>query len=488
MDAPMMDRPDVSWPERFAIALVAVPVALFFATWFQPLIGIPAAAITIWTAWSIARGLVSSPLPSRRSLAFILLIAIVWTWLAGIGGFFQQMPDHNFRNALLHDLIDNSWPVLWNTKDGVVALDYYLGWSLIPALVGKALGWKAAIYAMAAICAAGMFLVLLVFVRVVGSWRWWIPLVFVLWSGMDILGWAVRTRLSFEGMLYLGTWSYPPLWYLSNMINYFCTPHLALPAWLLTLIVAGRRVGPRGVLGLSALLFPLAPYHMVGLLPFAAWGAIQGDDGIRQRLARLPTLENILLPLVALAMCAPFYLANFGAGQGSGWFFENSPSSMSPWVILAVFLLVEVLIVGAAIWMCGQRDFLLLLALLVLCIVPLRQSGLSNDLALKVSIPGLAILTVYTAKALLTKTGSWARWVLIGVFAIGVVTPVHEVWLASKWTLRDLSSLEADNIRSFDPNRPQTHSYPKFVGNFLSHPLDGFPLLRWMLADRASTR
>lgn len=484
----MMDRTPVAWPERLAIAMVAFPVAFFFATWFRPLLGVPAAALAIWTAWSVAKGVVPAPLPSRRALGFLVVLALVWTWIAGLGGFFQQMPDHNFRNALLHDLIDQSWPVFWNTKDGVVVLDYYLGWSLLPALVGKALGWKAAIYTMAAICMAGAFLVLLIFVRVVGAWRWWIPFVFILWSGMDILGWAIRTKLSFEGMLYLGNWSYPPLWYLSNMTDYFCTPHLALPTWLLTLIIAGRRIDHRKTPGLSALLFPLAPYQMVGLLPFVAWAALQGEGGFRQRLAKTLTPVNLLLPIVAFAMCAPYYLANAGAGQEAGWFFENSPSTTSPWIILAVFLLLEVLLVGLAIWMCGQRDFLLLLALAFLCLVPLRQSGLSNDLALKVSMPGLAILTFYTAKALLPGARTWARWLLVGVFAIGVVTPVHETWLATRWTLRDIHSLEADNIRSFDPNLPQTHYYVKFVGNFLSRPLEGYPLLRWMLADGTSSR
>ena len=179
-------------------------------------------------------------------MALLAVLATLWTWEAGIGGFFQQMPDHNFRNALLHDLINHPWPVAWNTSHGVVALDYYLGWSLIPAVVGKVLGWKAATLAMAAICGAGVFLVLLIFVRVVGVWRWWIPLVFVLWSGMDIVGWALRTRLSFEGMQYIGMWSYPPLWYLSNMMNFFCVPHLSIPTWLITLMVAGRRIGPGG--------------------------------------------------------------------------------------------------------------------------------------------------------------------------------------------------------------------------------------------------
>lgn len=477
----MTDRQVSSWPERAAITMIAVPVALFFATWFQPFLGIPAGAATLWIAWKLSRNVSPSPLPSRGAIVVLAAISLMWTWEAGIGGFFQQMPDQNFRNALLHDLIDHSWPVCWHTDQGMIVLDYYMGWSLIPALVGKVLGWKAATLAMAAICGAGVFLVLLIFVRLVGTWRWWIPLVFVMWSGLDIVGWALRTRFTFEGMQFIGMWSYPPLWYLSNMMNFFCVPHLSIPTWLLAFLVAGRRIGPSGVVGVSALLFPLAPYQTVGLAPFVIWGALQGDGRFSDRLRKVLTVENLVLPLVVLAMCTPLYLGNAGAGRGSGWFYENSPSSMSPWVIFVVFLAMEVLAFGVAIRLCGQRDRLLLLAVGVLCLIPLRQSGLSNDLALKVSMPGLAILALFTAKALASGSRAWARWLLIAVFALGAVTPIHESWLSAKWTLADPHTLEEDFIRTFDPSSPRESAYERFEDNFRSRPLEELPLLRWML-------
>ena len=197
-------------------------------------------------------------------------------------------------------------------------------------------------------------------------------------------------------------------------------------------------------------------------------------------------MENVVLPLVVLAMCAPFYLGNAGAGRGSGWFYENSPSSFSPWIIFIAFLVVEVLAAGVAIWMCGLHDRLVLLAMVVLCLIPLRQSGLSNDLALKVSMPGLAILTLFTAKALVSGSRGWARWVLMAVFALGVVTPIHESWLAARWTLADPRSLEEDAIRTFDPALVPVSSYEKFRDNFRSRSLDGLPLLGWMLAREPS--
>lgn len=481
------DAKETSWPERAAIALFAIPVALFFGAWYQPLVGLPASALVVWVAWNLGKSVSSSPLPSRRALLMMAAVAVGWTWLAGIGGFFQQMPDQNFRNALLHDLIDRDWPVVWNSAEGLVALDYYLAWSLLPALVGKWFGWKVATYAMAVLCSFGVFLVFLLFARVVGSWRAWLPVLFMLWSGLDILGWALRTRFSFAGMMYIDTWCYPPLWYLSHLMNFLCVPHLSIPTWLITLLVVGRRWRPGHVLAGASFLFPLAPYQMLGLLPFAIWGLLQGDGPWRDRVRAWITTENILFPAVVLAMCAPLYLGNTGAGMGAGWFFENSPSSLPPWVVFLSFVGVEVLVYGAAIWFCGIRNGLLLLALVVLCIIPLRQSGLSNDLALKASMPGLAILTVFTAKAWMAAKRPWAHWLLITVFTLGAVTPLHEIWVAAGWTLADPYSLEEDFIRTFDPANDPNHSYGKFVVNFRSRPLQELPLLRWMLGVRTGT-
>jgi hypothetical protein len=477
--------PDVRWPEQAAIALVAAPVALFLATWFQPLLGFPAAAITGWTAWRAAKSVAPSPLPSFRAIGILVLVALVWTWISGLGGFFQQLDDHNFRNALLHDLIDNSWPVVWQTPAGTVALDYNLAWSLLPSLVGKVLGWRAATLAMAMITAIGAFLVLLIFARVVGTWRWWLPALFLLWSGMDIVGWGLRGRFPWNTHFIenMENWCFPPVWFQSNMLNYLCTSHLAVPTWIIVLLLVGRRIGPSGILGFSALLFPLAPYQMLGLTPFLAWAVLQGEGSLSERLRKAFTLENICLPIVVLALCAPFYLGNVGAGQGSGWFFERSPSSLPPWVILVAFVLVEFLVVGVAVWMTGLRDRLLLLALLVLCLIPLRQSGLSNDLALKASMPGLTILTFFTAKALLSKTKALPRWFLISLLALGACTPLHEVWEVTRWTLKDLNTLEEDHIRTFDPTRPPNPIFTDYVANFRSRPLEDLPLLRWMLAD-----
>jgi hypothetical protein len=471
---------EATWPERTAIAVIGVPVALFFVTWYRPLVGIPGSVVALWGTWTLMNSIRPSRMPSRRALLVLALIAVGWTSTTGLGGLFQQMWDHNFRNALLHDLIENSWPVVWDTPRGTVALDYYLAWSMVPALVGKLLGWKAATLSTAVMAGGGVFLVLLLFARVVGTWRWWLGPVFLLWSGLDVMGWVVRGGFPGEAVFF-ESWSLP-LWYLSNQINFNCISHLVVPSWIVTLLIVGRQIGPGGAVALSAFLVPLAPFQAIGVAPFVLWALLQGDGSTWQRVRRGFTLENVLVPLVFLAICAPLYMANQGAGVHSGWFYELAPSpTLRTWVKFASFWILEILLPSAAIWFAKQRDGLLILAVAVLCVIPLRRAGLSNDLALKVSVPGLLILTLYTARAFLSSPKGWARWFLVGVFTLGSVTPLYELWVSIRLTRENRGSLEVDGIRTFDPTRPPDFAEGDFLVNFRSKPLEDVPALKWML-------
>lgn len=51
---------------------------------------------------------------SGRTVAVIVLGVVAWVMLSGIGGFGYQNWDLNFRNAIVHDLIDFDWPVYYD--------------------------------------------------------------------------------------------------------------------------------------------------------------------------------------------------------------------------------------------------------------------------------------------------------------------------------------------------------------------------------------
>ena len=70
----------------------------------------------------------------------MLALALLWTWLCGIGGFVPQASDYEKHNLAFHDLLQQSWPVNYVNGTGTYYLCYGLGYYLTPAIIARALG------------------------------------------------------------------------------------------------------------------------------------------------------------------------------------------------------------------------------------------------------------------------------------------------------------------------------------------------------------
>ncbi|MFR5795978.1 MAG: hypothetical protein ACLUI3_10795 [Christensenellales bacterium] len=129
-----------------ALATLLLPAAAFLLTWVRLPVSVPcvlaiAAAFILYSCKRkqvdlFGRADDDFALPPAAVLA-VVLCALAWTFFSGIGGYFYQNEDHYGRNAIFHDLLNHSWPVYF---DGTpYALDYYVGFWILPALVGKLL-------------------------------------------------------------------------------------------------------------------------------------------------------------------------------------------------------------------------------------------------------------------------------------------------------------------------------------------------------------
>ena len=83
----------------------------------------------------------------------VCILVMLWVGLSGIGGISFQNSDHEIRNAIFRDLVQNPWPVVYHFSgdqsaqalaghDG--ALVYYIAYWLPAAFAGKLCGWEAA--------------------------------------------------------------------------------------------------------------------------------------------------------------------------------------------------------------------------------------------------------------------------------------------------------------------------------------------------------
>lgn len=128
-----------------AYLYMVIPIVIFFIGWLKVWLGIGLSGILLYGLYFlITRRYQEEEYFYIEIKGILLLSAVVavWIFMTGIGGYFYQRWDWHTRNAILRDLIDYSWPVIY-PETGNALVYYYVFW-MVPALVGKALGWAAA--------------------------------------------------------------------------------------------------------------------------------------------------------------------------------------------------------------------------------------------------------------------------------------------------------------------------------------------------------
>ncbi|SFB88987.1 hypothetical protein SAMN02745150_01200 [Brevinema andersonii] len=138
------------------------PCFLFLATWVNWKISVFLLSLSILLLLIMYRNTVAEGdlinIPTYIFL-FLIIVAIVWPLVSGIGNVFLQSRDFGGRNPLFMDLIKFSWPVIY--PENGRAIVYYLGHWIVPALIGKVFGWYAAQIALVLWTALGILLMFL---------------------------------------------------------------------------------------------------------------------------------------------------------------------------------------------------------------------------------------------------------------------------------------------------------------------------------------
>lgn len=479
---------------------LSLPVFIFFIGWLRPLIGLPFVLLLGVGIVSYLRNCTGESVAwnnmSRWQLLICVVIAFVWTYLSGVGGYSNQDWDHHYRNAVFSDLIRFEWPVYFQFAPNFhvdflaghrASLNYYFTFWLPAALVGKILGQSVANACLLAWTFFGIVLVFLQLFRLVQFKRVVLTtLIFILWSGLDIVG-----KLIIGGYLPHFGESIEIYYYFSytsfttDLFNAF---NQAIPAWLITLwVLTYRQKIP--ILPI-ALLFPYAPFPFISLTLFYVlyfffdfyqtqpkingWVLIQTA---RQRVDPLSALAAGLaigFPFVA------FYKAHMPVqlSQFFGVRFLGQPL-LTGLYISGAYLLTFILEAGIfffLIWRIApsvyQRNKLLFwLSFWMLLLIPLWEAGIWRDFASRGSIPVLTVLALLTILAINQsvdeKRYKPAFFQLLLVLLLSWVTPFWQFRKAPAFgvppLLRDdLVSLGDPQVRQENDKEGILSSLPNF--------------------------
>lgn len=467
--------------DRIALAAaygyLAVPVCIFFAGWLRLRYALPcigAVAVSGVLAYRSSAPFVAAPLDERRTKIALGVIALaaLWVFFSGIGGWVFQNWDFIVRNAVLRDLIDLHWPVIYRyppepasspAAGHTGALVYYLAFWLPVALAGKFAGWEAAQTGLYLYAVAGVVIALYLLMRALRRWAAWVALIFIFWSGMDFAGRLVFMQVPEWGE-HIEWWAYY-FSYPASTSSLYWIFNQAIPLWIATFLLLNQQNG-RSAVFTAFLALPYAPLPFVGLIPLVLCRLLCGGEGtaacasgprgmwraLAGRVARAATFPNIVGALTVGGVFLLYYGSNvkraiilnqpLTAYARDGW---SLAKIVDHYILFCVF---EFGILAALIYERFRREPLFIMTVVTLALIPLYCFGLANDFAMRVSMPGLALLPVYAVRFLTSRhPGGGARKWAVGIcLFVGAVTAFNEMARPIKYlTLHGV----ADDIRSF---------------------------------------
>lgn len=502
-----------------------LPYLVFFGGWAR----LPVAAILIlilltgtWAAACIIRQ--RNPVDpgdtdmlSLRDVLIYLSPVFVIALIAGVGGWGFQYGDWAKHNAILSDLIEYSWPVVYDINGEKLLLTYYTAYQLPAALVGKVFGWSAAnhflfFYTLIGFCLCALWIRVLTQVR----W-WWLLILFLGFSGMDVFGQliSIASRASsFSDIVYSvkdvafkaqhlewwGGWGFAQYSSIAALI--FLVPNQATAGWLLTAMMLND--ARQGNLRMTAIYYLAlcslwTPFVAIGLLPLVAFLLLfeLKNEGLNWKAFRLQGTMVTVTGLVTGLMVAiylygrfqPFVMPLDMSGiiydEKITFTFWRSPDMFVLRYVL--FVLLEFALLHALLYWYlyieWKPKFKPLLTLLLyssafLLLLPFLNWGWNNEPSMRSSIPTLFITLLITCVVLAdsrkTTNSLWIKRGIVLLLLAGGLNSTFEigrqvVHIAIRGDLIEVA--EQNKIESiFEIQERQYKKYHNFVGQYVGSP------------------
>ena len=381
------------------------------------------------------------------SVLFIIGIIAIWVYYSGIGKFVFQNTDHAYRNGLFNMLVEKEWPVINDhvikskmpgiSKTGLI---YYIGFWLPSAIVGKILGLRCGYYAQAVWALIGICLTYYLICARNKRLELWPLAVFVLFSGLDIVGEYLNgiNIFTMDNTVHLEWWS-TAYQYSSMTTQLFWVFNQSIPIWLCTIMVLVQKNNRNMVFILScSLITSTLPFiGLFILVVFLCFTQKYEDQGKRifQKGGYLYnlffdtcTLQNVLGGGIIGIFSALYLGANLSGGIVNQFVLPlEKQNSLSKYVI---FLILEIGIYAVILYKYQQKNNLFYFVCLLLVIIPPFHVGRSIDFCMRASIPFSFVFMLMVMDTL--RSAYLAKDILIfrcliAALAIGSVTPLFEV-------------------------------------------------------------
>lgn len=503
------------------LAYIYIPVAVFlmgftaFWVWFLTLMAVGFFGYKMYKDYADNMG--DDVVISWPSFAVVISAIAIVCIVIGYGGIFPQSGDWYKHNAVLHDLINKSWPVYYTEAEDSM-LTYYLGQYLVPALVGKffmlitkansAVSFDVTEAVMALWGFAGIILVYLNLVRITAAdtvkKQFGLASVLMFFSGALPLVQLICNDIFGENMYSLGSHH----WLLANGLMIQYRSNLVMLRWVypqvivIWLIVAlfmenSRRFEHYVILLLPLLLFGTFSVVIVfsSAVILAVYELIINKERIGV-LKKILSLSNISVALTLGIVLSTYFLGYVQVKKPEYMNFHMIELNMSKIVTICIFDLFMFGIYSICVYKEQKKNVLFYIVNAMLTVIPFFTMGIFNDWVMGTSIPGLFIIMVFVLQTLNSKAYStdaivlkdynnhiFRCAILVLVMLIGSWYPLMEIkenimaYEAGDNTWDGYGSLESYSDRSSSESEDMLY-------NYYTYDLDGKFFYEYLAANK----
>ena len=408
---------------NLSIYLLSIPIFIFFIFWLNPILSIIGSLLLLYSIFKLTKedNNIDEKIYIKKYLIIILLIlSFGWAYSSGIGGLYWQFnPDWNFRNAMMRDLTQYPWPVIYNNGS---ALTYYFGFMLFPALIGKTANIWFGMHSFTianyfALFFSGLCLFILAIqigniLKIKNQEYFYTFLIFILFSGLDFfingpdIDW------------------HPPFSYYSNVSFMDMSYHIVIPIWLsMALFIQNyKNIKFYGLITLFFLFY--CPQTLLAVIPFMIYFLTKKiyesikSKNILNFSKETFCIENIFTIIFIAPVFYLYFKSNYSAGNY--YFYLNKLDLFSLKCIIF-----EVCFYLFILFFEFYKDKIFWMLSISLILYPFIAYKTDYDLFLRTSIPLLFVLYIYTIKLLFqTKNRYILKSLMVVIFLMGSYIPL----------------------------------------------------------------
>jgi len=413
-----------AWLYTSIVLFLTVPLFMFFLGYLRLSVGVPLTLIFAGIVLFCVSDCLNDPNGNKLSktdidikipvsyLIGFIIAALAVSFISGTGEYIYTLQDHQFRRAILRDLIDYDWPVIYNYStqtnpeviqifgmaSGQRAFSYYFIYWMPAALAGKMLGFEAGNLVLFLWNALGIFLCFVSASAVIRRFTAWVPFLFVFFSGLDVIPNAVYLFTGYSSWRWVEGWV-TSMSYVSNFRELASVYNQMIPCFLIiAILMLSHNTRSMGLT--AGILFCYSPWAVFGILPLTAaylFGRKHRADKISKTVMNALSPVNIASAVLILIIFGSYYLSNSAATnyKGFAWEFYDYPLMFIPAYI--VFIAIEVLPFVILLYKRLKTDPVFWASITVLLIIPVYQITEMNDLSMRGSMPALFFFCICLA-------------------------------------------------------------------------------------------